>query len=96
VSDDLVQNADQTTCERQHFIISELSCEFPLFSTRVSVRISNHKFFARWVLKMLMGVHKTQRMALTLTFSEQYHIDGDEFLSHIVWVTGDETRVSFV
>jgi hypothetical protein len=33
-------------------------------------------------------------MASTLTFSEQYHKDGDKFLSHIV--TGDETWVSFV
>jgi hypothetical protein len=29
-------------------------------------------------------------------FLEQYHKDGNEFLSHIVWVTGDETWVSFV
>jgi hypothetical protein len=27
---------------------------------------------------------------------EPYHKDGDEFLSHIVAVTGDETWVSFV
>jgi hypothetical protein len=33
-------------------------------------------------------------MASALTFSEQYHKDGNEFLSYIV--TGDETRVSFV
>jgi hypothetical protein len=31
-----------------------------------------------------------------LTFLEQYHKDGDEFLNHIVQVTGDETWVSFV
>jgi hypothetical protein len=33
-------------------------------------------------------------MTLALTFLEQYHIEGDEFLSHIVQVTGDETWVS--
>jgi hypothetical protein len=29
-------------------------------------------------------------------FLERYHKDGDEFLNHIVRVTGDETLVSFV
>jgi hypothetical protein len=29
-------------------------------------------------------------------FLERYHKDGDEFHSHIVRVTGDETLVSFV
>jgi hypothetical protein len=44
-----------------------------------------------------MGGHKKQRMALALTFFflEQYHKD-DEFLNHIVPVTGDETWVLFV
>jgi hypothetical protein len=35
-------------------------------------------------------------MASALTFLEQYHKDGDEFLSHIVGATGDETWASFV
>jgi hypothetical protein len=30
-----------------------------------------------------------------LDFLEQYYKDGDEFLSHIVWVIDDETYVSF-
>jgi hypothetical protein len=29
-------------------------------------------------------------------FLEQYHKDGDEFLSHILQVTGDGTRISLV
>jgi hypothetical protein len=29
-------------------------------------------------------------------FLERYHKDGDEFLNHVVGVTGDETWVSFV
>jgi hypothetical protein len=29
-------------------------------------------------------------------FLKWYHKDGDEFLNHIVWVTDDETRVSFM
>jgi phosphoribosylaminoimidazole-succinocarboxamide synthase len=35
-------------------------------------------------------------MASALTFLERYHKDGDEFLNHIVRVTGDGTWVSFV
>jgi hypothetical protein len=42
------------------------------------------------------GLHKTQRMALALTFLERYRKGGDEFLSHIIRVTCDETWVSFV
>jgi alpha-amylase/alpha-mannosidase (GH57 family) len=45
---------------------------------------------------MLTGVQKMQRMVSTLTFLERYHKDGDEFLNHIVQVTGEETWVSFV
>jgi hypothetical protein len=35
-------------------------------------------------------------MASDLTFLKQYHKDGDEFISHIIQVTVDETWVSFV
>jgi hypothetical protein len=45
---------------------------------------------------MLTGAHKTQRTVLALTSLERYHKDVDEFLNHIVRVTGDETWVSFV
>jgi hypothetical protein len=45
---------------------------------------------------MQMGVHKMLRMASALTFLEQYHKNGDEFLNHIVRVTGHETWVLFV
>jgi hypothetical protein len=31
-----------------------------------------------------MVVHKMQKMISALTFLEQYHKDGDEFLNHIV------------
>jgi hypothetical protein len=45
---------------------------------------------------MLIGSHKMQGMASALTFLEWYHRDGEEFLSHIIWVTGDQTWISFV
>jgi hypothetical protein len=45
---------------------------------------------------MLIDAHKTQTMASALTFLELHHKDGEEFLSHILRVTGDETWVLFV
>jgi hypothetical protein len=47
---------------------------------------------------MFMGAHKAQRVDSTLTFFflERYHKDGDELLSHIVRIRGDETWVSFM
>jgi transposase len=89
VRDDLVQSVDQKTCERWRFTISELSCEFSQISLTVlyeiiTVRLGYHKFCARQVLKILMGVHKKQRMPLALSFLEQYHKDGDEFVNHII------------
>jgi hypothetical protein len=43
---------------------------------------------------MPTGAHKMQGMASALTFLEQYHKNGNEFLIHIIRVTGDETWVS--
>jgi hypothetical protein len=45
---------------------------------------------------MLTGALKTQRMASAFTFLERYYKNGDEFLDHIVRLTGDETWASFV
>jgi hypothetical protein len=64
VSDDLSQIVYQKICKSQHFIISELSCEFPKISGTVlykiiTVRLGNHKFSARLISKILKGVHKT-------------------------------------
>jgi hypothetical protein len=49
-------------------------CDFPQISCTVlyeiiTVRLGYHKFYTRWVLKMVMGVHKTQRMDSALEFS---------------------------
>jgi hypothetical protein len=101
VSDDLVQSVEKI-CEKQSCRISVLSCEFPQISRTllyeiITVRLGYHKFCARWVPKTLTGAHKTQRMASAfVAFLEQYHIDGDECLSHIIQVTGDKTWVSFL
>jgi histone-lysine N-methyltransferase SETMAR len=101
VSDGNLQSVDQKICERQRFTISEPSYEFQQILLTVlyeiiTVRLGYHKFCARWVPKMLTGEHKAQRMASALTFLEGYHKDGDEFLNHIIRLTGDETWVSFV
>jgi hypothetical protein len=101
VNDKLVQSVDQNICERERFTFSELSCEFPQISRTllhkiITARLVYHKFCARWVPKMLMGAHKKQRMVSALTLLERYYKNGDEFLNHIVWVTGDETWVSSV
>jgi hypothetical protein len=50
--------------------ISELSCECPQISCTVvyeiiTVRLGYHKLCARWIPKVLTGVYKMQRMALT-------------------------------
>jgi hypothetical protein len=75
VSDNLVLNVDQKICEGWHFTISELLCEFPQISCTVlyeiiADRLGYHEFCTSWVLKMLTGAHKTQRMASALTFLE--------------------------
>jgi hypothetical protein len=72
--DDLVQSVEEKTYERRGFTISELSCEFPQISHTLLYEIVivmlgyHHKFWATWVPKMIMGAHKTQRMASALTF----------------------------
>ena len=73
VSDDLVQSVEEKNCERWHFTISELSCEFLQISFIVlykiiTVRLSYDKFCARWVPKMLTCMHKTQRITSALIF----------------------------
>jgi hypothetical protein len=45
---------------------------------------------------MLTGEHKTQRMVSALTCLGRYHINGDEFINHIIRVTGDKTWILFV
>jgi hypothetical protein len=45
---------------------------------------------------MITSAYKMQRTASALTFIDRYHKDGNEFLNHIIRVTGDETWVSFV
>jgi hypothetical protein len=63
MSVDLVQSVDQNICEREHFKTSELLCEFPqilftLLYEIITIKLGHHhKFYTRWVLKMLMGAH---------------------------------------
>jgi hypothetical protein len=74
VSGDPVQSVCQKVFNIRSFTISEISCEFPQISRTALYEIVtvglgyHHKFYARWVPKMLAGVHKMQRMESTLTF----------------------------
>jgi hypothetical protein len=75
-----------------------LFCEFPLtiLYQIITVRLDCQTFYARWVPKILTGVHKTQGVALAFSFLEQYQNSGNEFLNHFILVTSDKTWVSFV
>jgi hypothetical protein len=72
-------------------------CQFPQTSPTIlyeiiTVRLGYHKFCARCVPKMLTGANKSQRMvSFGFAFLERHHKYGNEFLSHIVRITGDET-----
>ena len=99
VTDEIVQNIDQSMRGNRRFTISELSEEFPQISTTILYRIvtdrlAYHAFCARWVPKQLTNLQKTQRMGSALTFLQRYWEEVDEFLDRIV--TGDETWVQFM
>jgi hypothetical protein len=55
-----VASADFLQIETRRFTISEISYEFPQISRTglyetITIRISYHKFYARWVPKILTG-----------------------------------------
>jgi hypothetical protein len=62
-SDAIAQSVDQKICERQHFKISELSCEFPQSSYTVlydiiTVRLGNQSFVQDGFQKKFTCLHK--------------------------------------
>jgi hypothetical protein len=95
VGNDFVHSIDQNICEIRRFKISELSCELPQISRIllyeiITVELGYYKFRARSVLKMLTRAHKGRKwLRLLYTFLQRHHKDGDEFLNHIVRITGD-------
>jgi hypothetical protein len=62
----------------------------------ITLRLGYHKFYARWVPKILADAHKFQRMTSALISSERYHKHYNKSLNQIVRVTGDENWVLFV
>jgi hypothetical protein len=73
---DLIKIVYPKICERGHFTISELSYKFPQISRTVlydiiTFRLGYQKFYARWLKKILMGAHRTQRLASALTFQSE-------------------------
>jgi hypothetical protein len=99
VSDVLVQNVEQNMCERRRFTIKELAYKFPQISLTIlyeiiTVRLRYHKF--SWYRKCSREHTKRRKWLRLWLFLERYRKDGDQFLNHIVRVTGDETWVSFL
>jgi hypothetical protein len=92
VGDDLVQTVDQK-------IVEELSYEFSQISRTglyeiIAIRLHYHKFCTEWVPKLLTWYTRNVEKGFDFDFLEQYHNDGDEFLSHILRC--DETWASFM
>jgi hypothetical protein len=69
-----------------------------LFSTTLSQLAEAIKSFAQDVFRKCSRVGTKHRkwLRLLLRILERYHKDCDEFLIHIVRITGDETWVSFL
>jgi spore coat polysaccharide biosynthesis protein SpsF (cytidylyltransferase family) len=69
-----------------------------LFSTTLSQLAEANKSFAQDVFRKCSRVSTKHRewLRLLLRFLERCHKDGDEFLIHIVRITGDESWVSFL
>jgi hypothetical protein len=64
-------SVDQKISEKWHFKISELSSEFPQISCTVLydiiiVKLGYHKFCARCIPKILLGVTQMQRIGLAI------------------------------
>jgi hypothetical protein len=65
VSDDLVQSVDQKFVKDNFRTFAWISViSRTVLYEIIAVRLGYHKFCARWVLKMLTGVRKMQRLAL--------------------------------
>jgi hypothetical protein len=94
VSDNLVQSVDQK--------MSNFHVNFQKFHALFSMRLSQLGLsitsFAQDGFQKCSWVCINRREWLGFSFDslEQYHEDDNEFLSHIVRVTADETWVSFV
>jgi hypothetical protein len=85
VSDNLVQSVAQNICERLWFTISKLSCEFSQITCAVlygiiAVRLGYNRLCTKGVLKILIGVHKMQRIAFALIFLR----NSTKFVIHVL------------
>ena len=89
--DDLVELVRECIMENCHFTVTELICHFMQIS-------HSHRLFrklcARWMPKQLTSEHEAKCMESALTFLQQYHDDGDEFLDQTI--TGDEIWVAHI
>ncbi|PNF35235.1 hypothetical protein B7P43_G06871 [Cryptotermes secundus] len=100
ITDDLVELVRERIMENHCVTIAELSSHVPQISrTLLHEIVTEHLLFRKlcatwWVPKQLTPEHKTKCMESALTFLQQYHDDGDEFLDRII--TGDETWIAHI
>jgi hypothetical protein len=66
-----------------------------LFSERLS-QLGYHKVLPKMGSENVHRCAQNAENGFGFDFLQRYHKDSDEFLSHIIRVTGDETWVSFV
>jgi hypothetical protein len=95
VSDDLVQSVNQKSILK-NFRVNVSQISRTVINEIIRVRLGHHKFCARLVSENAHGCAQNAENGFDFDFLERYHEDGDEFLNHIVRVTGDKTWVSFV
>jgi hypothetical protein len=79
----------------QNFRVNFHKC-YALFSTRLTQLGLGIASFAQDGFRKPSRVRTKRRDGFGFDFLERYHKDGDEFLNHIVQVTGDETWLSFL
>ena len=82
----------QTITEERSGRPSFLQISRSLLHKIVTEYLLFRELHARWVPKQSTPEHKVKRIESALTFLQQYHNDGDEFLDRII--TGDETWVA--
>jgi hypothetical protein len=96
-SGDIIEHFDPPKiCDRWRFKISDVSCEFPQISSGVlfeitTVRLGYHGIYATIAPEMFTAVHKKGENNFDFgRFSGRNQKECDEFLDHIVRISGVE------
>jgi hypothetical protein len=97
VSDNLVQSVDQK-------YVKDVASQFQNFHVNFykfyACSLQDYHIYARlsqvlrkMVSRIVHGCAQNAKNGFGFDFLEWYHKDGDAFLSHIIWVTGDEAWI---